>query len=145
MTMNDLQRAALVLFAAREAGEGASLEQMKAICYCMRNRVRAGWHDGSWLASIEHADEVAAHDYMTMRLDPANRALQRLTHDIDDICYGTGIETLAGEGDLESSIGEQKFWMFLNRPPSSWFVKHIVKDQKNHPSHAQMGLMMFFE
>jgi hypothetical protein len=136
------------MFASREVGPRGSLEQMKAICYCLRNRVRAGWHEGSWIAAIEHADEVAAHHPETPSyFDPNSRSIQRLMSEIDDIFYGQRItnDDEGNGGGLEDSIGKQMFWMFLDRPVTEWFVKHIVRDMENHPTHAQMGLMMFFE
>lgn len=148
MTLNDLQRAELVLFAAREVGPKGSLEQMKAVCYCIRNRVRAGWHDGRWITVMEKAHEEAAHYTEKSAIDIDSRNLQRLMHDVDDIYYS---QNTSGDGDgfgsdgLEHSVGTQKFWMFLDRPATDWFITNVVRDMENHPSHAQMGLMMFFE
>ena len=152
MTLSDYQRAQLVLFAAREAGPGASLEQMKAICYCIRNRVRAGWFDGSWISCIDHAHEVNAHEPTTrFYTEEAYRPFQRLLRDVDDIYYGNGqpksmAESATDEGiSLEESVGQQMYWCFINRPIRPWFAVNIVSDQINHPSRSQMGLLMFYE
>lgn len=151
MTLSDFQRAQLVAFAAREAGPSGSLEQMKGICYCIRNRVRAGWEGGSWLSVIENAYRHAAHiGDSLMPLDPDSRDLQRLLREIDDIYFGSSFETSIDEGmDLEGSLNEQdhekKFWCFLNRPVRPWFQENILNDKKNHRSRTQMGLLMFIE
>ena len=151
MTMSDFQRAQLVAFAYREAGVGASLEQMKGICYCIRNRVRAGWHDGNWLRALEEAGESAAHLLEdVIPLNPDSRELQRLLREIDDIYFGNSWTSSADEGmDMESSLTEKnhekKYWLFVNRPVRRWFKENILDDREHHRSRTQMGLMMFIE
>jgi hypothetical protein len=160
LTLNDVQRAALALFAAREAGEFASLEQMKAIAYCVRNRVKAGWHDGQWLTVLEYSEEAAANMPSTrVILDPANRILQRLIADIDDIYYGTPagdpnriknmIPTAqrfaADGGTLEQTLHACCYWCWLNQPFTPWFQANIIDQPEYHPHRVQLGLMAFFE
>lgn len=149
MTLNDIQRAALALFAAREAGPSASLEQMKGICYVIRNRVRAGWFDGNWITVMEHADEASGNmPAERFYLDLQSRSLQRLFRDIDDIYYGGGSGnswTPEQAADLETAVGKQLYWMFIDRPHNPWFVERILRDPENHPNRAQAGTMMFYE
>jgi hypothetical protein len=161
LTLNDVQRAALALFAARAAGSDASLEQMKAIAYCVRNRVKAGWHDGQWLTVIERNYETAGNlPLARVILDPNNRILQRLIADIDDIYYGLVAYTAAGQnkmtvptaqrfaaegGDLEDAIGKSCYWCWLNRAFTPWFKENILDHPESHPNRTQMGLMAFFE
>jgi hypothetical protein len=149
------------LFAARAAGQGASLEQMKAVAYCIRNRVKAGWWDGQWLTVMERAGETLANtpDDEPWYLDPNNRALQRLVADVDEIYYGGRpaagarveqtpmmAQRYAAEGgDLEEAIGKSVYWAWLNRPFTVWFRKNILEETHNHPNRAQMGMMAFFE
>ena len=158
MTLNDVQRAALALFAARAAGKGASLEQMKAIALCIRKRVWDGWHDGSWIAAIEHAPEVAANPAPTdpYFLDANSRIFQRLITDIDDLYYSQRMSTRAPtpqtrtaqqvptEGEF-ASVGDCCYWMFLKQPIRPWFQQHILNNPAHHPHRAQMGLMIFIE
>jgi hypothetical protein len=164
MTLNDLQRAELALFAARAAGPGASLEQMKAICYCIRNRVKQGWHDGQWLTVTEHADEAAGNlaEARTI-LDISSRPLQRLVADVDDIYYGMGNQgpgdrdqgsgprtptaqsySPAG-GDLEHTLNRSCYWARVDQPFTPWFRENILDRPDEHPMRAQMGMMAFFE
>jgi hypothetical protein len=161
MTLNDAQRAALALFAARAAGQDASLEQMKAIALCVRNRVKAGWHDGQWLTVIEHSYETAGNlPLARVILDPNNRALQRLIADIDDIYYGLAAYSTTAQnkattptaqrfapdaGDLETAIGKCCYWAWVNRAFTPWFKENILDHPDRHPNRAQMGLMSFFE
>lgn len=152
MTLNDLQRAALVLFAVREAGSGASVEQMKAICYCIRNRVKAGWFP-DWITTLENADETAGNlPGPKAMVDVNSRAFQMLLRDVDDIYFaptGRADDETPGadEETLESALAKSKYWLFLGpgRFVSPWFEENIIHDPENHPSHANMGVMMFFE
>lgn len=158
MTLNDVQRAALVLFAARAAGRQGSLEQMKAIAYCIRNRVRAGWFDGQWLTVMENAEDAAGNaPSERVLLDPNNRSLQRLVADVDDIYYGgrdgqratqskPAAQRFAPEGgDLEDAIGKSCYWCKINEPIRPWFKQHIIGQPEEHPNRATMGLMQFFD
>lgn len=147
MTFTDLQKANLVMFAAHQVGERGSLEQMKAICYCIRNRARAGWYDGSWFLAIQHAQEHSAHPFEEVMIDPSSRAFQRLTRDIDEIFFGDqGVYGGDDVGpDLSQTLATQKYWCFLNRPFLPSFQEKIIADKKNHANTAQMGLMMFYE
>lgn len=149
MTPNDLSRAALVMFAVEHAGPKACVEEMKAIAYCIRNRVRAGWCDGDWLKVMAAAPEHAAHaEPKRIAVDINSRAVQRFMHDIDSIYYGDmhGDDgTAEASEDLEEAVGEAKFWAYLNRPMLEEFRRNIASDKENHPSRAQMSLMMFFE
>jgi hypothetical protein len=162
VTFNDLQRGALVLYAARAAGPFGSLEQMKAIAYCMRNRVKAGWFDGQWLTVIEHATEADANMLTSpVTLDPGSRVLQRLVADIDDIYYGGRQDHREGMrnkalpavaqrfspegGDLEEAIGKSCYWLRVNEPIRPWFKAQIMDHPEEHPNRANMGLIAFFE
>lgn len=159
MTINDLQRAALALYAAKAAGEGAPLEEMRAICICVRNRVWGGWFDGSWLTILEHAQEVEANERGEgFYLDPNSRALQRLISEVDDIYYTGRVgksptyekKTMAqafapAGGDLADALDRCCYWYYLNRPVRPWFKKNILDRPAQHPPRPQMGLMMFFE
>lgn len=162
MTLNDVQRAELALFSARAAGPGASLEQMKAIAYCVRNRVKQGWHDGHWLTVMERADEAAANlpEARTL-LDPASRALQRLIADVDDIYYGAqGSDTrdrgpgkrfpnaqafAVNSGSTEEALNECCYWAWVNKPFTAWFRENVLDRPAEHPNPATMGLMAFFK
>ena len=162
MTQNDINRAALALFAAREAGQGGSLEQMKAIAYCMRNRLKQGWHDGQWLTALEHADDYRANlPASRVYLDPSSRALQRMIADVDDIYYGSRYDSAGRDqgtpkqpvaqnfatapSDIEEALGKSCYWAFTDRAFSPWFEQNILKRPEDHPMRTQMGLMMFFE
>jgi hypothetical protein len=150
MTIHDFQRAQLVAFAVQEAGPGACLDQMKAIAYCVRNRVRQGWFDGDWLKIMDHAEESRANlPGPRVPFDAGSRTLQRLIADIDEIYFSRRDAVREPSGakmpDLEEAIGNSTYWSFINQPYSTWFMDRILADPKNHPNHATMGTMLFYE
>lgn len=151
MTGSEFNKAALAMYAARWAGEDGSLEQMKAICYCIRNRVKAGWGDGSWLTVLEEAEDTMGNlPGGRVKLDPNGKGFTRLLRDIDEIFYGGGRHDVlmgedGGSASLESAIGDAKYWFFVKQPQNPWFVEHIIHDPENHRETASMWLMLFFE
>lgn len=154
MTNADAQRAALVFFAYREAGPGASLEAMLAICYIIRNRVKLQWEDGNWIRVMERADQHSAHfpiDMPSVEIDPESRQYQRLLREVDDVYYGGGGSPIGEGGGLSlfDSMCERKherlYWMHTGRPVKKWFQDNIVRDTQNHPQRGVLGTMMFFE
>jgi hypothetical protein len=150
VTLNDIQRAELACFAARAAGEGACLEVMISIAYCIRNRVRQGWHNGEWLQVLEHADEVAANPPgPRVVLDAGSRSFQRLIQDIDELYFSSRNYNQNPSRDqmpaLEEAIGNSCYWAFINRPFTAWFRENVLNRPQDHPQKANMGLLMFYE
>jgi hypothetical protein len=161
MKQSDFDKAMLVEFAVREVA-GGSLEEMQAVIYCIRNRVRKGWHEGRWVDNIENSDQYSAHDFDwaaaprdRYRLDVNARPYQRLLNGIDDLYYAQRNVAVGWDGkkkdedaqgtDLESAIGTATYWQFLKRPVRPWFHENIVKDRANHPVRTQMGMMIFYK
>jgi len=147
MTINDVQRAYLAIFAAREAGPGASADQMKAIAMCIRNRVRQGWHEGDWIKVIENADKYRANLHRPAPIDASDRNFQTLARDIDDIYFSRRDWDKEPSHDrmpgLDEAIGNCCYWAFASQPLTSWFLINIANDQ-NHILKTNMGLMMFY-
>lgn len=156
MTTNTLAQAMLVEFAVREAGTDASLDEMKAICYALRNRVRAGWHGGDWIACMEAAGESAGNERLVNlnRIEPQNRPLQMLLMQVEDIFFGARQQPDKGwggekvdpdaQGDsLEAAIGTALYWVHIKREIRPWFVENIIRDHQNHPERTSLGLWRF--
>ncbi len=147
MTLNDLQRAAMVLFAAREAGPSACVEQMRAICHVARNRVQAGW--GDWFELIENAGEFAGNAPGTMaaaKLDINDRRLQQLTREIDGIFYGDqedDVSRMCARQDKER--GPLLYWVFVDRPVRPWFSETIACQPEEHRQRGILGFMYLYE
>lgn len=146
MTLNDVQRAALVLFAAREVGSDGNLEQMKAVCYGIRNRVRAGWSDSNWLTVMEEHSSIAGNEPLGERLRIDDRRLQALARDIDSIFYGNEDDELARMCERQGKDRPPIFyWCFIHRPIRPWFQNTIIADPINHPNRAQISFLMLYQ
>ena len=152
MTINDVQKAALALFVAKEVQDAGNLALMRGIALAIRNRVRAGMHDGNWLDVIEAAPDYAGNTPFTdadpFRLTVQNRALQMFARDIDGIFYGETRDELTDIFEGKSSEDGNRepilFWQFTNRPLRQWFVENIVRDTHNHKRRTQIGNVVFF-
>jgi hypothetical protein len=141
MTLNDLQRAALVLFAAREVGPEGSPVQMRAVCHVIRNRVRAGWGDANWFTVIEQHPRVAGNGCgVPGELDINDRRLAMLARDIDEIFYGEAMDEigqLCAPPDKSSPV--LLYWAFIDRPVAHWFLQNIIRQPEHHKQRAQVG------
>jgi hypothetical protein len=153
VNLQQFERARLAMFAHDEAAHTGSLDAMKAVCYIMRNRAKAGWHDGTLLSVIEAAAESAGNDQGTDRkvMSASDRNFQLLLQSIDDIYYGQAEDAVKNVVSETQEPGGAKrrpaclYYQFANRPPRPWFVENIVRDPKNHPRRASFGLMFLFE
>lgn len=144
MTLNDLQRAAVVLFAAREAGPDGSLDQMRAICHVIRNQVQAQWHE-DYLAATELHQENAANLPIITALMLKDRRLAMLAKEVDEIFYGDG-----GGGEIarmcarqDKTHGPLLYWCFIDRTIRDWFRINIVGRPQEHRQRAQVGNNMY--
>jgi hypothetical protein len=141
MNLSTFERAQLAGFAYKAARRTGSLDCMKAICYVLRNRLRAGWGNGTWLSIMDaHPDvEGNSQEWNEVSLDAQDRLLQLLVRDIDDIYMGTS------EDDTKGVVQDALYFQFIDQQPSAWFVEHIVRDAVNHPRIAQVGPLAFFK
>jgi hypothetical protein len=147
LNISDLQRGALVLFAAREAGPNADLKHMKAIAYVIRNRVRAGWAE-NWLAAMEQAEVNRANDLVRYPLNINSRAFQMFTRDIDEIFYGSNQDNdeiaavCCGATKEEAPL---MYWCYIGRPISQWFTENILRKPEEHRQRANFNLLYLYE
>jgi hypothetical protein len=140
MNYATFERAQLARWAYLKAVHTGSLACMKAICYVLRNRVQAGWGEGLWLNVIENHCMMEGNEESGMRqpLDPADRLLQILVRDIDDIYLGLSAD------DTELVVQDALYFQFIDRPPRQWFVEHIIRDPENHARIGQVGPIALF-
>lgn len=149
MTMNDLQQAAVIQFAAREVGDG-TVEQMKAVCHCLRNRLAAGWAENIFTI-VENATDpwASAHGPASLgvKLDFTDRRLRELARDIEQILYPLGgmtddVARICGRQDRDR--GPLLYWNFINRPTTDWFRDNIARSPQ-HPNRAQFSFLYLYE
>lgn len=140
MTLDQLQRAQLLLFAHQEAACTGSLDAMKAVCYVIRNRVRGGWHDGSWIDVMENAYKVGGnHLEQRQHIDPYNRIFQMLMQSVDDIYYSSASD------QVENVVGDALYYQFADRSMRAWFEENIIRYPAAHARKAQIGMMVLFK
>lgn len=141
MTIDQLQRAMLLLFAYDEASFTGSLQSMKAVCYVVRNRVRAGWHDGAWIDVIQNAGEVSGNNPANgdaTRIDVYSHPFQVLMQSVDDIYYASSSD------DTERVVDKALYYQFVDKPLRSWFTENILRKPENHPRVAHLATMVLF-
>lgn len=140
MNISTFERAQIARFAYEEARSTGSLDCIRAICYVLRNRLKCGWGDGTWLSLLEGHCQVEGNiaDGWAS-LDPQDRLLQLIVRDIDDIYMGQS------EDDTKTVVQDALYWQFIDRPARPWFTDHIVRDPENHPRVAQVGPIALFK
>lgn len=140
MNFAHFERAQVAKFAYREARSTGSLDCMKAVCYVLRNRVRAGWGDGTWLHVMENHHKVEGNILDGWaELDAQDRLLQMIVRDIDEIYAGTSSD------DTSRVVQDALYWQFIDKPARPWFVHTIVRDPNNHPRIGQVGPIALFK
>lgn len=142
MNVSTFERAHLAAFAYQLAAKTGSLPCVKGICYAMRNRVKAGWGDGSWMTVIAMHDQVSGNLPTVgalAQLDISERLLQLIIRDVDDIYLG------GDQGDTEKVVQDALYFQFIDQPARQWFTENIVRDAANHPRVAQIGTIAFFK
>jgi hypothetical protein len=156
VTEKTFAMAMLVEFAVREAGPEASLEEMKAICYALRNRVRAGWFDSDWIQCMEQAGLSAGNEgRVPGPINSQTRPFQMLLQAIEDIFYTQRDQQPKGWGSLlpsdpdaqgdslEAAVGTSLYWVNIRRTIRPWFVENIIRDHQNHPERTSLGMWRF--
>jgi hypothetical protein len=150
MNLATFERAQVAAFAYRQARHTGSLDCMKAVCYLLRNRVKAGWGDGSWLSVIEAAGAVAGNSLASepsAHFSASDRLLQLIMRDVDDIYLGQehwdDAARMVVMGDDAKKPGAL-YYSFVDRDPSSWFVENIVRKPAEHAHVGNIGPMMLF-
>lgn len=143
MTLETFIRAQLVAFAYQQVGETGSVNSLKAVCYVMTNRLKAGWSN-DLLELIDQANEHSAHPpHLIMSEPPALKAgsasLQGLLRDIDDVFYAST------EDETRKTVGKCLYWQnLLNKNTRPWFIENIVRSPE-HPRKAQVGMIVLYE
>lgn len=141
MNIATFERAQLARFAYLKARHTGSLDCMRAICYVIRNRVKAGWGNGTWLDLIENDWKVEGNKFgaeSEVELDANDRLLQLLVRDVDDIYMGMS------QDDTRKVVDNALYFMFIDRPATTWFRDKIVRDSQNHQRIAQVGTIALF-
>lgn len=140
MNIEQFQRAQLVAFAYQQAGSTGSINCMRAICFVMANRVKAGWDDGGWMDVIQNAEAFSAHEMSLNPVSLRSPAFQGLLREIDSIWYGDRVDD-----ETSKVVGKCLFWSVLGWPVRDWFRDNIIRCPEGHPRKGQVGTIMLYE
>lgn len=148
MNLPTFERALLADFAYQQARYTGNLECMRAICFVLRNRVRSGWNNSSWIAVIGTAAE-AMGDYQSKRIlfDTNDRLLQMIIRDVDDIYMG---QDRHDDSTRQIAMGDSPtktaalYFMFVDRPANPVFAEKIVRSPADHPQIGNIGPLMLY-
>jgi hypothetical protein len=149
MTLETFIRAQLVAFAYQQVGETGSVNSLKAVCYVMTNRLKAGWSN-DLLELIDQAPEHSAHPTSAFCGPPPLKAgsaqLQGLLRDIDDVFYATADdETRKIVCPIDPKRKPLLYWQnLLNGEVRPWFQENIARSH-DHPRKAQVGMIVLYE
>lgn len=149
MNLPTFERAQLVAFAYRLGRHTGNLECMRAICFVLRNRVRAGWSEG-WIQAIERAPMYEGNPPgagFAGAIDPSDRLFQMILRDVDDIYMG---QDRSDDSTRLIAIGDNPpkssalYFMFVGRAVTDWFAEKIVRNPNDHPQIGNIGGMLLF-
>lgn len=146
MNFATFERAQVAAFAYREASSSGSLDVMRAICYVLRNRVRNGWFESSWLTVMGQAHETAAHvPELFVPMRSQDRLLQMIVRDVDDIYTG---QDRSDDNICQIVAGDRKhpvlYWAFVNRQFVPWFTENIIRQSQEHAHIGTIGPLLLY-
>lgn len=140
MTADQFVKAQIAAFAWNEAGHCGGIDSMLAVCYVLRNRVRAGWFGGDWMSVLNGTEQSSAFELgQPKKMDIGSEVFRRLLMQIDDIYQGVAIDNLTYEGLYYIET------LSRGRFPRDWFLRNIVSNFANHPRIAQVGMIQIFK
>lgn len=150
MNFASFERAQVAGFAYREARHTGEITCMRAICFVLRNRVRSGHGDGTWLSVIENHYLIAASDSPSLdRTDfHADRLLQMIVRDIDEIYLGQdraddNVRQMVCGADFKKEGA--LYYSFVDRQPRPWFVENIIRQSADHRQTGTIGTLMLYK
>jgi hypothetical protein len=140
MTPEGFIRAQLAGYAYAEAFASGGYDSMLAVACVMRNRVRAGWHGGDWIANLNAAGEYQPFAPIEPFWVLTNPNFRRVLQEIDDVHTGVFEDAYTSGGlfYLDSGLLQS------GRDLRAWFSEKILKDAANHPRIAQVGNLYIF-
>lgn len=136
MTAEQFIKAQLAALAHREAAHLGGIDNMAAVVFVMRNRQRAGWFGGDWMAIIQNTAAASAVIYPESAPNLRDVNFRLLLQMIDDIYSGMAPDRMT-MGAL--------YYCELNRVENAWFRDNVVRDPENHPRVANVGQVAFFK
>jgi hypothetical protein len=145
MQGSEFVKSLLALRAYRDAAS-EGLTGMLAVCFVYRNRVNAGWWDGSWVEVLKHHKDVSAYESQneTDIPDPRNYAFQCLLQEIDGIFNGTREDDISTPKTSILAVKLKPFYFAnLDQIDREWFLTEISRNPE-HKRMSQVGGLTLF-
>lgn len=139
MTSENFIKAQLALLAWREGHRHGGLDNMMAVAFVVRNRVKAGWHGGDWLEVMSNHYTFAAEEQpesVTALPDVRDAHFRVILQKIDDLFSGMALDKMT-EGAL--------YYAELHNVTREWFTINILKKLEEHPRVARIGQVDLFQ
>lgn len=137
MTSEDVEKVEAAMFAYREEGD-SSVNAMLGILFVLRNRVKAGWHHGSWLENIAAAESYHPGQSTTLSFpDVRDPSFLQIVQLVDEVYDDRRPDNLTG--------GALHYARVALVDPGSKFAKEIMSDPENHPRTGNIGSTTFFK
>ena len=136
MIAEEFEKATAALFAWREAGD-ISANCMLGVLFVLRNRVLSGWHHGSWVENVAHAEEHApGQKTVNTYPDVRDPNFQQVLHFVDEVYDSRRNDNLTG-GAL--------WWVRpLKVDPQSEFYKTIMSNPDKYERTGMIGGVAFY-
>lgn len=129
-------------------GRSEGIAGMKAVCFSIRNRVRAGFYGGDWAAVLSHHQEWSATNEpppLTIP-DPREPAFRALLQDVSGIFSGQledNITVMPGSA-LAVAPPPALYYAKLDQITSETFLNDISRRFDLHKRVAVVGALTFF-
>lgn len=141
MTTDNFLKAELALFVWQNAHEYGGIDNMLALAFVLRNRVKQGWNGGDWSQVIAEApskagDATIKGGYPDVRDTVVRMLLSRIDGVFNDSERDVYTVDHEGRGAL--------YYTDLANTTNPWFKANILQKLENHPIVAKVGPVSFF-
>lgn len=140
MTVQDFIKGQLAWLAWMEAHHLGGVQNMIAVAFVVKNRVRAGWHGGDWAAVMNAHYQYSANPQVALielhsLPDCRDRDFIALLQNIDGILSGSLQDTYTAGG---------LYYCELNNVTRDWFKENVLAHPEQHPRVATVATVTFF-
>lgn len=138
-------------------GKDEGLNACLGIAFSIKNRIRAGWHNGDWAAvlSNHHQWSATLETPSLVVPDPRVFSFSVLLQEVEGIFNGSRRDdiTIAKESIFNTPLLDLKlgggpapalYWGRLDKANNPWWIENIARRTDIHPRVASVGLISFF-
>jgi len=135
--------------AAWRDGFSEGLEGMRAVAFCVRNRVNAGWWNGDWVSVLAHHRDYSYRTelYDDTLPDPRVFSFQCLLQEINGIFSNQtkdDVTVPVQPSFVQNVYKPALYYAKLNEITNDWFLENISRNTAVHSRVATVGALTFF-